>query len=324
MDRSTVLGLIAFMSAFFAALFILDYICDGLRNASMHRRSRNISGEADGFGLRLLRNGVPLCKSLSRRFLRNDRIGKLLEEGVEILVSKGFKTRKVELCSLVIPFLILIAMAGWVIGGSAITGLVMLGGSVAAAISYLNYKKEKKSELMRESIPDALRSMSVCSHAGFSLQQTFYQVATEVNEPLCNLFKKATHDLETGQSIEVALQRFRMSSQVSELVFISVALDVQHRAGGSLRQVLEAACDSVESELELKRRLRVQTAQAKLSARIVTLMPFLLIAVFSFLSPGFLSPFFQSVVGMALLFVAIFMQVSGILMVRRMLKIEVG
>ena len=116
---------------------------------------------------------------------------------------------------------------------------------------------------------------------------------------------------------------FRSGAQVPELAFVAVALDVQHQTGGSISQVLDAARDTVESELELERSLHVQTAQARLSARIVSVMPFVLVALFSLVSEGFLEPFFNSAAGVALLLVVLSMQAAGVLAVRRMLRVEV-
>ena len=90
-----------------------------------------------------------------------------------------------------------------------------------------------------------------------------------------------------------------------------------------MERVLDAARDTVEGELELTRSLRVQTAQAKLSARIVSVMPIVLIALFSLVSEDFLAPFFSRFAGMTLLGIAVGMQVAGIFAVRRMLKVEV-
>ena len=90
-----------------------------------------------------------------------------------------------------------------------------------------------------------------------------------------------------------------------------------------MERVLDAARETVEGELELTRSLRVQTAQAKLSARIVSVMPIVLVALFSLVSKDFLGPFFSSFAGMALLCIAIAMQVAGIVSVRHMLKVEV-
>ena len=88
-----------------------------------------------------------------------------------------------------------------------------------------------------------------------------------------------------------------------------------------MQRILEAARQSVSDELELKRTLRTQTAQAKLSAQIVTVMPFALLAVFSLLSPGFLTPFSESPMGIALLAAALGMQAIGVSIVRKLLKV---
>ena len=130
------------------------------------------------------------------------------------------------------------------------------------------------------------------------------------------------HVLETGGSAEEALEILRRGVHASELAFIAVALDVQHLAGGSMKQVLDAARDSMKGELALRRSLRVQTAQAKLSARIVVVMPFILVSVFSLASPDFLTPFFSSVFGYALFALAVFMQVAGVVLVHRALSVD--
>ena len=90
-----------------------------------------------------------------------------------------------------------------------------------------------------------------------------------------------------------------------------------------MQQVLEITRQSVADEIELKRTLKTQTAQAKLSAQIVTIMPFALIGVFSLLSPGFLDPFFESALGVVMLLCALGMQVLGVFLVRRLLRVEV-
>lgn len=91
-----------------------------------------------------------------------------------------------------------------------------------------------------------------------------------------------------------------------------------------MQRVLEAARETVESQIELRRSLRVQTAQARLSARVVSIMPFVLVAILSLVSEGFLMPFFESFAGLVLLGVALGMQAAGVLVVRRMLAVDVG
>ena len=214
--------------------------------------------------------------------------------------------------------------AGWGIAASPVFGCAAAACLVIGLGNAGKSDAERRTCQMRDEVPDALRSLGVCFRAGLSLMQTLRQTGSELKGPLGEVFLKAARTLETGGTATEALALFEQRSGLSELCFVAVALDVQHTSGGSLAAVLEAARESVEGEIELARSLRVQTAQAKLSARIVTFMPFGLIALFSLMSPGFLMPFFTSLAGMALLAVALVMQGAGVLLVHRMLDMKAG
>lgn len=198
------------------------------------------------------------------------------------------------------------------------------GVRCADGVARIHGWRERQEEALREAVPDALHAMGSCFQAGFSLLQTFQQLAGEIKGPLGKRFAACAHLLETGHGSSEALGALRAGGKRSELAFVAVALDVQHQAGGSMRPVLEAARETVEGELALRRALRVQTAQARLSARVVTVMPFALVAVFSLVSKGFLDPFLQSPLGLGLLGLACAMEVAGVLAVRRMLNVEVS
>ena len=87
-----------------------------------------------------------------------------------------------------------------------------------------------------------------------------------------------------------------------------------------MASVLDAAQKAVTGRLDLARQLKVQTAQARLSARVVTVLPFALLAVLSLLSPGFLDPLFSNAMGWIVLAFALLLQVGGIVWVRSILR----
>ncbi len=288
--------------------------------------SRHASDEGRRFGYVAwyLRNGVGWAKPLVRIFLKNARMRELVTEAVEDLSARGYVTECESLLSTFCLFSVVVSGFGGLVSCSPVCALAVMGCVVALALFWVNGVKERRLKETCESVPDALHSMEVCFQAGLSLLQTFRQVATEVRGPLQRLFDHASHQLETGQSVEDALATFRKETAVPELSFVAVALDVQHEVGGSMQRVLESVRDAVKGEIELKRALRVQTAQAKLSAQVVSVLPFALIALFSLVSDGFLAPFFESLSGMALLGIALTMQAVGILLVRRTLAVEVN
>lgn len=321
METSALLGCMsaacAFSAAFFAGWALLSRWGLGRPSGAL----REVGGGRTAW---LLRNGVSPAKPLARALLRLPRVAAFADEAVWLCAEQGVSADAQALGSLGVTVLCVLALAVGLFSRSAVCALAVAALAASFAVAAVRTAQDRRHDAMREAVPDALRSMEACFQAGFTLMQTFAQMASESHGPLRKLFARTSHVLETGGSVEEALALLRAGAAVPELAFVAVALDVQHQAGGSLKQVLDSACEAVEGELALKRSLRVQTAQAKLSARIVSVMPFALIALFSLVSDGFLEPFFASATGMALLAAAIAMQAAGIAVVRRMLAVEVG
>ena len=193
---------------------------------------------------------------------------------------------------------------------------------VASALIFAALLLAERAQL-REQVPDALRCMEACMHAGLSLPQTFSEVAQQIDQPARGLFARVSRDLDLGYSMNEALEHFKQVAELPELSFVAMALDVQYACGGSAAPVLRSAEESISRDLDLRRSLRVQTAQAKLSAQIVSVMPFALVFVISAVDPAFLHPFFSSAQGVVLLLLAIAMLGGGVLLVRRMLAVEI-
>ena len=108
--------------------------------------------------------------------------------------------------------------------------------------------------------PCARASPTPCAHGrvlpgSLSLLQTFQQVASEAR-PATRLPARAAHQLEQGRR-RARLEVLCRGSSVAELGVPSRCAGTQHQAGGSMKQVLDAARDTVQSEIELRRALRV-------------------------------------------------------------------
>ena len=270
----------------------------------------------------VLRNGIDITSGMACQLLRISRITWICENAVRLVQRKGFAASAQSIASISCFVLIILACMCMLLTRSLLAGVLVPLCVAFILVSYCSHEHERELETLRDQVPDALRCMEACLHAGLSLPQAFFEVASEVPSPAKELFASVSHDLEMGYAMDEALARFRKLSGLPELGFVAMALDVQYACGGSATPILHSAEDSITKGLELRRALRVQTAQARLSAQVVSIMPFFLMAVLSLVSPGFLDPFFSNVQGMTLLALAICMQVAGVLMVRRLLAVE--
>lgn len=297
--RSVFLGLERAMAATRGVAYVSQKAC--VRGAVNDRGARRFAASRAcvrdavcRMSLYYMRNGVASFLPLGRR-IASTPAGQSFRDATRLATRKGVDATPEGLASLFV---------------------VVLRVLLTRAI-------EKERAQLREQVPDALRCMEACMHAGLSLPQTFSEVAQQIDQPARGLFARVSRDLDLGYSMNEALEHFKQVAESPELSFVAMALDVQYACGGSATPVLRSAEESISRDLDLRRSLRVQTAQAKLSAQIVSVMPFALVFVISAVDPAFLRPFFSSAQGVVLLLLAIAMLGGGVLLVRRMLAVEI-
>ena len=266
----------------------------------------------------ILVNSKIFC-SISEKLLGISFVEKGVDNFVVLATMRGARIDSNQVISCILGCACVASVLGFLFSASLVFGVALGFCVIVAALTFSGSRLVKATNEMREQVPDAIQCMANCSASGFSLMQTFEQAEKECSGPLGKTFALAHRRMKLGSSIDEALDVFDSVKSVPELKFISIAFRVQHVAGGPISEVLECARDSVLSELELARTLRIQTTQAKMSATIVTLMPFVLLALFSFMSPGFLMPFFSSFIGVVIFGIAFFMQATGVLLVRKTL-----
>lgn len=323
METLDIMKLVSCSSAFLCAMSMLMVATHAMRRAQLASLvDSHASGSGVGFFARLMRNGIAPATALARRLATQAHLAAYFEVLCWHAQHCGFDTSSNRVGGIALLGAGIAGIVGALLFASPVFGVAAASCLLIFAALFARRAREMWRDKMREMVPDALRAMSACFQAGYSLLQTFSYLARETAEPLGSLFRQAESELKTGCSASLALGHMREAARLPELAFMTVALEIQHQTGGSLQKIAAAASDSVESQLALRRSLRVQTAQARLSARIITVMPFLLIAVFSIVSPGFLSAFFSSIAGFAVFCIAIGMQCAGVLLVRCLLDVE--
>jgi tight adherence protein B len=284
-------------------------------------------GKAGGTALfnGLGRKGIAAFRPLSRLLLHVRWLRLNCEHCARVLEIRGaVGVGPYAVCELLLAACLLLVLLTFFLTGLPVAALCAVALAVILAFGRAQKVLDRWGERLVEQIPDALRSLGICFNAGYSLQQAFEQVAHDTPDPLGAELKQASFDVRAGRSIEEALSALEDRTKAADLRFAIVALEIQHRTGGSLQELLENAADAVLASADLRRQLSVQTAQARLSAKVVTILPLVLVAVLSLAMEGYLSSFFSSGEGLSILFVALGMEVLGVLAIRRILGVDLG
>lgn len=184
----------------------------------------------------------------------------------------------------------------------------------------------RKSQLRRkftDQLPNAIDLMVSVLRSGHSIPMAIKSVGSEIPSPCGTEFKEILTRMNLGQPLAEAMQYSTLKFQSYELDLIRRAIAIQSEVGGSLAELLEKTNQTLRGRLKLMRQVKVLTAQSRLTAIVVGLMPFAVAGGLQFINPGYLNPLLNSNMGQILLMVAAFLQVTGIVIMKRMSTIKV-
>jgi tight adherence protein B len=98
---------------------------------------------------------------------------------------------------------------------------------------------------------------------------------------------------------------------------------VQRETGGNLAEILDQIGKVVRGRFKFERKVRTLAAEGKISAWVLSLVPFVLVGMLSIASPKYLPILLKEPVGHKLIYGSVVLGVLGILWIRRIIRIEV-
>jgi tight adherence protein B len=147
-------------------------------------------------------------------------------------------------------------------------------------------------------------------------------VADEAPEPSKREFKRVVTDEQLGIPLDEALEVTAKRMQNSDIDQVAVLALVQREAGGNTAEVLDQVTANIRARMDIRRLVKVLTAQGKFSSVVVAMVPlgiFLFIMAFN---PSQLDPLFHDSFGQISGIAAIFMVIAGFYVIRRIVRIE--
>jgi tight adherence protein B len=207
------------------------------------------------------------------------------------------------------------------------TGSVLVG-SVALLIPILVrrvvlFKAQRERKHFADQLADNLQVISSALRAGHSLVGAMSVAVLDAPQPTKREFEHVVADEKLGVSLDEGLTTVARRMRSRDLEQVVLVASLQRETGGNTAEVLDRVADTVRERAELRRMIRTLTAQGRMSRWIVTALPVFLCLAITALNPGFMRPLFQTPVGHALIVLGLIMLVSGSLVIKRIVTIEV-
>ena len=180
----------------------------------------------------------------------------------------------------------------------------------------------KRMAFLRQ-FPDAIDMMIRGVKAGLNINRIMKLVSMESKDPIASEFRIMSQKLELGVESEKVFVEAADKIGVEEFRFLVVALVLQMENGGMLGEILQNLSSMVRKRLELGLKLKAMSAEARMSAIVISALPFVFAGIMAIINPSHLKEFTTSSSGKFLLRLMIVLFVLGVFFMLKATKIKV-
>jgi Flp pilus assembly protein TadB len=237
-----------------------------------------------------------------------------------LMDTAGVALRPGELVVLVLSGGIVLALALFLAIGPF--GL-LLGPPLASlgAWTILRVKQDRRRRTFGEQLPDALQLVVSSLRAGYGLPQALASVAERSDEPTRGEFQRVQFEARIGRDPSEALHAVADRMASTDFEWVVAAIDINREIGGELAQVLDHVAETIRERARLRRQIQTLTAEGRLSAYVLTALPFVMFGVLTAMNPGYFEPLTYGV-GLMLVVLAGVLLLAGWFWMRRMIKAQ--
>jgi len=207
-----------------------------------------------------------------------------------------------------------------------ITGRFTIGliGLAAAALPYMWLRRARSKRLWKfeEQFPEGIDLISRALRAGHTFQTGLKMVADEMMAPVGSEFRLLYDRQSFGMPIGDALRDFAERTPVLDAKFFTTAVLTQRDAGGNLAEVLDNLSSVIRERFKVKRQVRVISAHGRITGWILACLPPSLAFIFAMINREHMQLLWTDPLGLKLLYGAIFLQVTGMLIIKKIINIE--
>jgi tight adherence protein B len=287
----------------------------------LEERLRNLSaGGSSDEAARLLKGGGANLTPLDRFILSLPRFGGL----DRFIEQSGVGISLTMFVALSLGLFLLLLMILKVATSVPIWFALVIAAFVGfVPYLYLSSRRNSRLNTIERDLPEAVDLISRGMQAGHGFSSALQMVGEELAGPVAQEFKILSEELNFGVPAEAAFMNLAKRAPSDDIRFFVIAVLLQRETGGNLVEVLKNISRLVRDRLALYGKVKVLTAEGKMSAYILTALPLCTGAMMSVVNPKFMSILFTDPKGLNLVYGCALMMVLGVYWMFRIVKIRV-
>lgn len=200
--------------------------------------------------------------------------------------------------------------------------LVAIGAALLPLLYVLRKRANRMLKIVQQ-LPDALDLISRALKAGHAFPSGLQMVGEEAQDPIAGEFRTVHDEINFGVAVPAALANLANRVPSPDMRHFIIAVLIQRETGGNLTELLANISALIRERLKLLLKIRVLSAEGRLSALILCILPFALAGVINVVNPAFMAVLWTDPIGLQMIYAALVMMVLGALWMRKIIRIRV-
>lgn len=204
-------------------------------------------------------------------------------------------------------------------GSAVLLGLLFL----VTPYVYLLVREKQFLGKFDEQLPEALDLLARAVRSGHAIASGFELIAGEMEDPIKSEFRATVDEINMGLSLKDAFDNFCVRVPSTDLRFFSIAIMIQKETGGNVAEILDRISRLIRERLQFKRQVKALTAEGRLSAWILILLPLVMLIYMYFVNYDYISQLWTDRIGLYMLAGGLVLQFIGALVIRQIVDIDI-
>ncbi len=190
-------------------------------------------------------------------------------------------------------------------------------------IFVVNFAAKRRMKKLVSQLPDVFELISQALRAGHSLASGIQLIGKQLPEPAGMEFSRVFHEQNLGIKIEEALSNFADRANELDIRFFVTAVLIQRQTGGDLAEILDKIGEVIRDRIKIMGQVQALTAEGRMSGWVLSILPVVVFFAAWAMNPIYAGVLLYEKEGQFMLGTAIFFQIIGMLMIKKIVNIKI-
>jgi tight adherence protein B len=241
---------------------------------------------------------------------------------VRSLERSGLKLRLGHVPYLALGGALVFGAFAVVTGSGPIVSILLMLIGLAVPFVVFRFAAARRAKAFDRQLPDMLATIASTMRAGHGLRTALRTVADDGGPPASEEMTRVLGEERLGRPLDEAIGAMCARIGSADLEYVATAINVQTQAGGSLATLFDTLSDTVRERQRHTRKVRALTSMGRVSAIILTSLPFCLAGLMTLISPSYMAPFYKTSTGHVLIGFCLVSMAIGAFILKRIVNVR--